>query len=155
MFFLEGTFTRIPVLQPFRMGAFVVAAEAGVPIVPMSIRGTRSMLRNGHWFPRGGIVTITIGKPVAPEGKDWAAAIQLLKWHARKFCVIAESRIWRRDHLKNRKKPDRAQDSHGEGVSAPPVCVIKGNLPAKWISADNCFLFPPLMLPPEKYSLLI
>lgn len=78
LFFPEGTFTRIPGLRPFRMGAFVVAAEAGVPVVPVSIRGTRSMLRDGHWFPRRGIITITIGKPVAPEGKDWAAAIHLL-----------------------------------------------------------------------------
>ncbi|MBI5437289.1 MAG: AMP-binding protein [Nitrosomonadales bacterium] len=77
VFFPEGTFTRIPGLMPFRMGAFVVAAEAGVPVVPVSIRGTRSILRDGHWFPRRGIITVTIGKPIAPEGKGWAAAIQL------------------------------------------------------------------------------
>jgi 1-acyl-sn-glycerol-3-phosphate acyltransferase len=77
VFFPEGTFTRIPGLMPFRMGAFVIAAEAGVPIVPVSIRGTRSMLRDGHWFPRRGIITFTISKPIAPEGKSWAAAIRL------------------------------------------------------------------------------
>ncbi|MDH4284222.1 MAG: 1-acyl-sn-glycerol-3-phosphate acyltransferase, partial [Gallionellaceae bacterium] len=77
LFFPEGTFTRIPGLCPFRMGAFVIAAEAGVPVVPISLRGTRSMLRDGHWFPRRGIITITVGKPVAPEGNDWAAAIRL------------------------------------------------------------------------------
>ena len=77
VFFPEGTFTRIPGLLPFRMGAFVVAAETGAPVVPVSIRGTRSMLRDGHWFPRRGIITVTIGKPIAPDGKDWAAAIRL------------------------------------------------------------------------------
>jgi len=77
IFFPEGTFSRIPGLMPFRMGAFVVAAEAGVPVVPVSIRGTRSILRDGHWFPRRGIITVTIGKPIAPEGKGWAAAIRL------------------------------------------------------------------------------
>ncbi|MDO8465644.1 MAG: AMP-binding protein [Gallionella sp.] len=77
IFFPEGTFSRIPGLMPFRMGAFVVAAEAGVPVVPISIRGTRSILRDGHWFPRQGIITVTIGKPIAPEGKGWAAAILL------------------------------------------------------------------------------
>jgi len=77
VFFPEGTFSRISGLMPFRMGAFVVAAEAGVPVVPVSIRGTRSILRDGHWFPRRGIITVTIGKPIAPEGKGWAAAIRL------------------------------------------------------------------------------
>ena len=77
VFFPEGTFTRIPGLLPFRMGAFVVAAEAGAPVVPVTIRGTRSMLRDGHWFPRRGIITVTIGKPIAPERKGWAAAILL------------------------------------------------------------------------------
>ncbi|MDE2311075.1 MAG: AMP-binding protein, partial [Betaproteobacteria bacterium] len=77
IFFPEGTFTRIHGLMPFRMGAFVVAAEAGAPVVPLTIRGTRSILRDGHWFPRRGIITVTIGKPIAPEGKGWAAAIQL------------------------------------------------------------------------------
>jgi len=41
----------------------LVAAEAGAPVVPVTIRGTRSILRDGHWFPRRGIITVTIGKP--------------------------------------------------------------------------------------------
>ncbi len=77
IFFPEGTFTRAPGLMPFRMGAFVVAAEAGAPVVPVSIRGTRSILRDGHWFPRRGIITVTIGKPIVTEGKGWAAALRL------------------------------------------------------------------------------
>ncbi|TAN84687.1 MAG: hypothetical protein EPN14_01850, partial [Gallionella sp.] len=56
---------------------FIIAAEAGAPVVPVSIRGTRSILRDGHWFPRRGIITVTIGQPIVPEGKGWAAAIRL------------------------------------------------------------------------------
>ena len=77
IFFPEGTFDRMPGLLPFRMGAFVVAAEAGAPIVPVVIRGTRSMLRADHWFPRRGSITVTICAPILPDGKDWAAAIRL------------------------------------------------------------------------------
>ena len=77
IFFPEGTFSRVPGLSPFRMGAFVIATEAGVPVVPVSIRGARSILRDGHWFPRRGSITLTIGKPIRPEGKGWAAAILL------------------------------------------------------------------------------
>ena len=37
--FPEGRLARAPGLRPFHMGAFVVAAEAGVPVVPVAIRG--------------------------------------------------------------------------------------------------------------------
>jgi 1-acyl-sn-glycerol-3-phosphate acyltransferase len=59
------------------MGAFVVAAQAGVPAVPIAIRGTRAMLRPEHHFPRRGAVDITIGRPVQPLGTDWTAAVGL------------------------------------------------------------------------------
>ncbi len=77
VFFPEGTFHRMSGLQPFRMGAFVLAAQAGVPVVPITIRGTRSMLRDGQWLPRRGAISITISAPIAPEGDDWSAAIKL------------------------------------------------------------------------------
>ncbi len=76
-FFSEGTFQRLPGLLPFRMGAFVAAAESGMPVVPIAIRGTRSKLRSGTWFPRRGPVAITIGKPFKPQGRDWSAALAL------------------------------------------------------------------------------
>jgi 1-acyl-sn-glycerol-3-phosphate acyltransferase len=77
LFFPEGTFGRAPGLRPFRMGAFVVAAQTGVPLVPMGIKGTRSILRSGQWFPRRGVVSVTIGTPLMPQGADWTAAIAL------------------------------------------------------------------------------
>lgn len=76
-FFPEGTFRRMPGLLPFRMGAFVVAAQAGAPVVPVALRGTRSILREGHWLPRRGALNVTIGAPIAPQGSDWNAAIAL------------------------------------------------------------------------------
>lgn len=67
LFFPEGTFTRVSGLQPFRMGAFVVAANTGVPVVPAAICGTRAMLRDGQWWPRRGPITITFGAPLLPR----------------------------------------------------------------------------------------
>jgi 1-acyl-sn-glycerol-3-phosphate acyltransferase len=49
--FPEGTFTRQAGLRPFLMGAFVIAAGAGLPVVPVAIRGAREFLRDGTWFP--------------------------------------------------------------------------------------------------------
>ncbi len=67
LFFPEGTFSRAPGLREFYMGAFVTAAQAGIPVVPIAIRGTRSMLRSGSWFPRRGRITISIGEIIKPD----------------------------------------------------------------------------------------
>lgn len=77
LFFPEGTIYRMSGLQPFHMGAFVLAAEADMPIVPVVIRGTRSKLRPGSWFPRRGAVSVTVERPIMPKGSDWSAALDL------------------------------------------------------------------------------
>ena len=76
-FFPEGTFTRVPGLLEFRMGAFLAAAQAGAPVVPVTIRGTRSMLRAGSWFPRHGRLEVIVESPMSPDGDDWSAAVKL------------------------------------------------------------------------------
>jgi len=75
--FAEGTFRRMPGLLPFHMGAFVIAAQAGIPVVPVTLRGTRSALREGLWLFRRGRLSLTVSAPIAPSGNDWNAAIQL------------------------------------------------------------------------------
>ena len=75
--FPEGRLARAPGLRPFHMGGFVVAAQAGVPAVPVAIRGTRTILRPEHRFPRRGAVDIAIGQPIQPTGTDWTAAVGL------------------------------------------------------------------------------
>jgi 1-acyl-sn-glycerol-3-phosphate acyltransferase len=77
IYFPEGTFVRMPGLLPFRMGAFIAATEAGVPVVPLTIRGTRAKLRADQWLPRRGAISVTISRPIHPRGKDWNAAIAL------------------------------------------------------------------------------
>ncbi len=77
VFFSEGTFRRMPGLRPFYMGAFIAAAETSVPVIPVVIRGTRSILRAGHLYPRRGSVSVTVCAPIYPQGTDWASAIQL------------------------------------------------------------------------------
>jgi 1-acyl-sn-glycerol-3-phosphate acyltransferase len=77
IFFPEGTFDRMPGLLPFHLGAFSAATAAGVPILPVAIRGTRSVLRSGQWFPRRGAIRVTIGEPLLAQGSDWSATIQL------------------------------------------------------------------------------
>ncbi len=44
------------------MGAFVVAAQPGATIVPIAIRGTRTILRPEHRFPRRGAIDIAVSR---------------------------------------------------------------------------------------------
>ena len=77
VFFPEGTFDRRAGLKPFRSGAFAVAAQAGVPVVPVAIRGARTVFRDQAWLPRHGTVTLHFAAPVMPSGSDWRAIVKL------------------------------------------------------------------------------
>ena len=77
VFFPEGTFTRMPGLLEFRLGAFVVAAESGRRVIPVTIRGTRAILRDEQWLPRKGSIQIEVGEPLVADGNDFQAAIRL------------------------------------------------------------------------------
>lgn len=77
VWFPEGTFSRMPGLLGFHIGAFSSAAQLGLPVVPITIRGTRSILRSDSWLFRRGPIAVHIGAPIAPEGDDFQAAIAL------------------------------------------------------------------------------
>ena len=65
-FFPEGTLHRMPGLLPFRLGAFSVAVDAHASVVPVTIAGSRTALRDGQWIPRPGTVSVRIAPPIAP-----------------------------------------------------------------------------------------
>jgi acyl carrier protein len=75
--FPEGTLRRNTGLMPFRTGAFQAAAQAGIAVVPVALRGVRSVLRDGTWYLRRSAVSVVVGKPIAPQGTDWSAAVEL------------------------------------------------------------------------------
>ena len=75
--FPEGGFSRRPGLAPFHVGAFLIAAKTGVPIVPVVLRGTRSILRSDSWLPRHHAVHVVLHSPKQPHGADWQAALAL------------------------------------------------------------------------------
>jgi 1-acyl-sn-glycerol-3-phosphate acyltransferase len=75
--FPEGTFSREAGLKPFRMGAFVAAVRAGVPVRVSGLRGTRAVLRDRTWMPRRGPMSFEFGPLLLPVGGDWVAAVRL------------------------------------------------------------------------------
>jgi acyl carrier protein len=76
-FFPEGTFGRAEALLPLRMGAFVLAAQADVPLVPAVLTGTRRLLPAGAALPRRGTATLRIERPLVAGGFGWSDAVAL------------------------------------------------------------------------------
>jgi len=62
--FPEGRRTDDGQLQAFEPGAFKIALRAGVPIVPVTIRGTFKMLPRTSLAPRPGRVDVIISEPI-------------------------------------------------------------------------------------------
>jgi len=77
--FPEGTFVAAPGLLPFRLGGFLAAAHAGVPVVPVTLGGTRELLGAERWWPRKARLSVRIGAPLLAEPSlaPFAAAVQL------------------------------------------------------------------------------
>lgn len=90
LLFPEGTFVEAPGLLPFHLGGFLAAANAGVPVLPVSLAGTRQLLADNHWWPRRALVTVRIGEPleVNPQLEPFAAAVQL-RDRARRAIALA------------------------------------------------------------------
>lgn len=68
MLFPEGTRSEDGTLGPFKKGAAVLALQAGVPVIPLAIAGTKEVLPKGFNQIRSGVVRLRIGKPISTEG---------------------------------------------------------------------------------------
>ena len=75
--FPEGTFEVAPRLLPFRLGAFHAAVDAGCPIIPIAIRGTRHIFPALSFLLRPGPITVTFGPPLQAVGTDWQEIVRL------------------------------------------------------------------------------
>jgi len=66
--FAEGTRSRDGRVGRFKAGSFMLAIETGIAVVPVSIAGTRDIMRRGHFVVRPGTVRLTVHEPISTAG---------------------------------------------------------------------------------------
>jgi 1-acyl-sn-glycerol-3-phosphate acyltransferase len=66
--FPEGTRSVDGSVARFKGGSFLVAIDAGLPVVPVSVAGSRHVMRKGRLMTCPGDVTLTIHDPIATAG---------------------------------------------------------------------------------------
>lgn len=87
-FFPEGTFGDQPGLATFRSGAFVIAARAKLPVVPVAIRGTRRALPARTFIPHPGRIDVELAAPLAPPASTADADVAPVL-HAARAAILA------------------------------------------------------------------
>ncbi len=83
--FAEGTRARPGGLLPFKKGAFYMAIEAGVAIVPVAIKHTDMLMGKGTGMARPGLIEMVVLPPVETEGLTTDEDVKRLAEHAREL----------------------------------------------------------------------
>ncbi len=79
--FPEATISRAMELKEFKNGAVRIAADAGVPVLPVIMWGTQRILTKDHPrdLSRGRTISISVGEPMHPTGEDPTAETEALR----------------------------------------------------------------------------
>lgn len=89
LFFPEGHRSRTGKLQQFHSGAFRLAADTGMPIVPICISGTGRLLPPGRRWLHPAEVTIKALPPVDPAGFPGSSGHMKMRRHVRQLIAAA------------------------------------------------------------------
>ncbi|MDX1403055.1 MAG: lysophospholipid acyltransferase family protein [Woeseiaceae bacterium] len=88
--FPEGTFEARPGLNRFRAGAFAAAINAGVPVVPTVISGSRSILGGGRILPRHGRLRIDILPAISPGDPEYGDSARLAEMSRQRILAVLD-----------------------------------------------------------------
>ena len=112
--FPEGRTSRDGKIGRFKGGAFTIAERSRAEIVPVTIQGTRKILRPGSLHVRGGPVQVTIGGPIPSNSMspaEMAAAVR--------ETVVAEfdsTRVWCRSERREGSKYEQTLGRHSDSL---------------------------------------
>ena len=65
--FPEGTRSRTGMMGKFKGGSILLAMQAGLPIVPISVIGSRHVMKKGELTTRPGHVTLVVHDPIETD----------------------------------------------------------------------------------------
>jgi 1-acyl-sn-glycerol-3-phosphate acyltransferase len=67
LIYAEGSRSFAPELMPFKKGAFILAAEANVPVVPVVVLDAYRLMHEKHKISRGGTIRMVVQPAISPE----------------------------------------------------------------------------------------
>lgn len=102
MIFPEGTRSRTREMLPFKDGAFRLAIETGVPILPLAVAGTRNALPKGSMLFGRATAEVRVLEPVSTEGLT-LADVAVLRDRVRDIIQEARDRLFR--ELETEERP--------------------------------------------------
>ena len=73
IFFPEATFLKEEGLLKFKKGAFLTAIKNDVPVIPISISGSRTFLRSESWLPKKVDFIVSVLPPIETKGQEITA----------------------------------------------------------------------------------
>lgn len=79
--FPEGTRTKTGELGEFKRGAFMLAGEFRLPVVPLSIQGAFDIMPKDSFIPRAGRIILTIHPPIVPGERGFNTRQLLAQCH--------------------------------------------------------------------------
>ena len=74
--FPEGTRSPDGRVGRFKAGSFLLAIEAGLPVVPLSVYGTRLVMPKGQLTTSPGSASLVVHEPVVTTDGTWKPTIE-------------------------------------------------------------------------------
>lgn len=95
--FPEGTRTRVGSKGKYKAGGTRLAVETGTPVVPIAMNAGECWPKNS-FIKKPGVITVSIGKPIAPQGMTPAELIEKVEnWIESEMRVISSPGIYSQD----------------------------------------------------------
>jgi len=121
MVFPEGTRTEDGHIRGFKKGAFVLACNASVPIVPVAIAGSFGAINKNHWSVQPGSIHVRILDPIDTEGMTYKDRNALVR--STEDAITAGVNALRDEHdlAAERAAIDQVRDDKAKREASPPT----------------------------------